>query len=97
MKSDMKADGSKVKNKGLWRKFFHLVRLAKVPWIGLIIYLAVSMSTVYIAVNLPKVEADVYSGNASVENIVWVIAVDLIQGILIGGGCLRLTVLSAAG
>lgn len=88
MKSDMKTDGSKVVNRGLWRKFIHLVRLAKVPWIGLIIYLAVSMSTVYIAVNMPQVEADIYSGNASVENIIWVIAVDVIQGILIGGGML---------
>ena len=48
--ADMQADGSKVKNKGLWRKFFHLVRLAKIPYIGLAIYFLISLSTVYVAV-----------------------------------------------
>lgn len=71
------ANGGKVKNKGLWRKFFHLIRLAKIPYIGLVIYFLLSLSTVYIAVKLPKVESDVFTGNASVANIAWVIGVEM--------------------
>lgn len=74
---------SKVNNKGLWKKFFHLVRLAKVPWFGILIYLGINLSTVYIAVQLPQVEGDIYSGNASVANIVWVICVELISALLV--------------
>lgn len=80
--ADMQANGSKVKNKGLWRKFFHLVRLAKIPYIGLAIYFAISLSTVYVAVQLPQVESDVFTGNASVENIAWVIAVELLMNLV---------------
>ncbi len=72
-----------VKNKGLWRKFFNLVRYAKVPWIGIVLYFIVNLSTVYIAVRLPQVNADIYSGNASVENIIWVIAVELVSAVLV--------------
>lgn len=81
--SEGQMSASKVKNKGLWKKFFHLVRLAKVPWFGVLIYLAVSMSTVYIAVRLPQVDADIYSGNASVENVIWVIVVNLVSAFLV--------------
>ena len=73
----MQENGEKVRNKGLWRKFFHLIRLAKIPYIGLAIYFLISLSTVYVAVRLPQVESDVFTGNASVENIAWVIAVEL--------------------
>lgn len=83
MRSETQADGSEVKNKGLWRKFFHLVRLAKIPWIGTILYLCVNFSTVYIAVKLPQVEGDIYSGNASVANIAFVICVELISSLLV--------------
>lgn len=74
---DMQKNGGKVENKGFWRKFFHLVRLAKIPYIGLVIYYLVSLSTVYVAVRMPQVESDVFTGNASVKNIAWVIAVEL--------------------
>lgn len=76
-------DGRKVKNKGLWRKFFHLVRLAKVPWIGILFYLIISMGSVYIAVRLPQVDAEIYTGNASAANIAWVICVELASALLV--------------
>lgn len=81
--TDMYADGKNVKNKGLWRKFFHLVRLAKIPWIGLAIYFLISLSTVYVAVRLPQVESDVFTGNASVENIAFVIGVELATSMVV--------------
>ena len=83
MKAKMQADGSKVRNRGLWRNFFRLVRYAKIPWIGTVIYLCVNLSTVYIAVRLPQVEGDIYSGNASVANIAFVICVELISSLLV--------------
>lgn len=82
MDADMQANGSKVKNKGLWRKFFHLVRLAKIPYVGLAIYFAISLSTVYVAAKLPQVEGDVFTGNASIENIAWVIAIELLTNLV---------------
>lgn len=83
MEPGMKTDGSKVNNKGLWRKFIHLVRLAKVPWIGVLLYLAISMGSVYVALMLPQVNADIYTGNATVKNIVWVICVELASSLLV--------------
>ena len=79
----VQADGKKVKNKGLWRKFFHLVRLAKIPWIGIAVYFCINLSVVYVAVRMPQVESDIYTGNVSVANVAWVIAVELISGILV--------------
>ena len=80
---NMDFDGSSVKNKGLWRKFFRLVRYAKIPWIGLIVYLLVNQFTVYVAVKLPQVESDVFTGNASVSNIAFLIIVELISSLLV--------------
>ena len=79
----MDFDGSSVKNKGIWRKFIRLVRYAKIPWIGLIVYLLVNQFTVYVAVKLPQVESDVFTGNASVSNIAFLIIVELISGLLV--------------
>lgn len=78
----MQENGSKVKNKGLWRKFFHLIRLAKIPYIGLVIYFLLSLSTVYVAVKLPQVESDVFTGNASAANIAFVIGVELATSLI---------------
>ncbi|MBD5157852.1 MAG: ABC transporter ATP-binding protein [Butyrivibrio sp.] len=78
----MQANGGKVKNKGLWRKFFHLIRLAKIPYIGLVIYFLLSLSTVYVAVKLPQVESDVFTGNASAANIAFVIGVELATSLI---------------
>lgn len=75
--ADMQVNGEKVESKGLWRKFFHLVRLAKVPYAGIVLYLLISLSTVYAALKLPQVNSDVFTGNASVENIAFVIIVEL--------------------
>ena len=80
---NMDFDGSSVENKGLWRKFFRLVRYAKIPWIGLIVYLLVNQFTVYVAVKLPQVESDVFTGNASVSNIAFLIIVELISSLLV--------------
>ncbi len=80
--ASMAVKGEKVKDRGLWRKFFHLIRLAKIPYIGLAIYFLISLSTVYVAVRLPQVESDVFTGNASVENIAWVIAVELASSLV---------------
>ena len=79
----MDFDGSSVKNKGIWRKFIRLVRYAKIPWIGLIVYLLVNQFTVYVAVKLPQVESDVFTGNASVSNIAFLIIVELISSLLV--------------
>lgn len=81
--SDISFDGSSVKNKGLWRKFIYLVRYAKIPWIGLVIYLLVNQFTVYVAVKLPQVESDVFTGDASVSNIAFLIIVELISSLLV--------------
>ena len=75
--------GAEVKNKGLWRKFFRLVAYAKVPWFGLVLYLGVNMFTVYVAVALPQVESDVFTGNASVSNIAFVIVIETISSLLV--------------
>lgn len=73
----MQINGEKVKSKGLWRKFFHLIRLAKVPYVGIVLHFLISLSTVYVALKLPQVNSDVFTGNASVENIAFVIIVEL--------------------
>lgn len=82
MKAEPKTEENRVKNRGLWRKFFHLVRYARIPWIGILIYFIVNLSTVYVAVMLPQVDADIYSGDASVANIAFVIVVELASSLL---------------
>jgi len=79
----MEENGKKVENRNLWKKFLHLIRVADIPWIGLLVYMGINFFTVYAAVRLPQVESDIYTGNASVQNIIWVIAVDLASSVLV--------------
>lgn len=73
MKDENRVAGETVKTRGLWKKFIHLVRLARVPWLGIVLYLIASTVSIYIAVALPQVNGDFFAGNASVENVITVI------------------------
>lgn len=79
----MGEDAKKEKKRGIWKKFLHLVKLAKVPWLGILLYLVVSSGSIYLAVLLPQVQGDFFAGNASVKNVVTVIVVEFISSMLV--------------
>lgn len=88
MKSEKTAKGAqpgdgKVRNKGLWKRFFHLVWLAKIPWIAVILCQGISFGSIMIAVRIPKIQGDFFAGNASVQNVVTIIGCELAMTVLV--------------
>lgn len=83
MNEEVKIVEKTVKKKGLWRKFFRLVRLARVPWLGIVLYFIVSTGSIYLALALPQVQGDFFAGDASVKNVVTVIVIEFLSSFLI--------------
>ncbi len=75
--------GQAVHNRGIWKKFLHLIRLAKVPWFGIVIYLVVSVGSIYLAVMVPQVNGDFFAGDASVSVVLTVIGYEMLSTVLV--------------
>ena len=83
MRTEENTTEKTVRQKGIWKKFFHLVKLAKVPWLGILLYFVVSAGSIYLAVLLPQVKGDFFAGDASVKNVITVLVVEFISSLLV--------------
>ncbi len=68
---------SKVRHKGMWRRFFHTFLNAKVPYPTLLLYIALSAAYSHFAVYIPQVNANFFTGDASVESVSMFIGCEL--------------------
>ena len=78
-------EGAKVKNRGVWKRFFHTCKVAKLPylWIGIFVVLTIVQGM--IMVRIPQVNADFFNGDVSPASIAKFIGFELISMVITTG------------
>lgn len=74
---------SKVRHKGMWKRFFHACAVAKIPYLTLLLYIALSIAQSTLMVKIPQVNANFFTGNASVESVSMFIGAELIVMVMV--------------
>lgn len=73
---------SKVENKGIWKRFFHTCKMARIPYITLLLYIVLSAVQSTVLVYAPQINANFFTGDASVKSISMFIGVELLTTVV---------------
>lgn len=76
---------SKVENKGIWKRFFFMLKIAHIPYGLLIVYIIFNTIWSTIAVYIPQVNANFFTGDASVASVSLFLGVELFSTIFSQG------------
>ncbi len=81
------AIGAVVRSKGIWKRFWHLCKTARMPFLSILLYLVLTALEGIILVRIPEASANFFSGDASVKSVLTFIGLELLstficQGIL---------------
>lgn len=60
---------SRIVHKNVWKRFFHTVKVARVPYFTLLVYIVLSLGYGAFAVYIPEVNADFFNGDGSVKSV----------------------------
>lgn len=72
----------RIENRGVWKRFFHTCRVAKIPYLTLIIYIVLNLAQSIFLVFLPEVNANFFTGGGDMKSIVIFLAVEFISMIV---------------
>ena len=73
------AEGAKVKQKGVWKRFFHMLKLANLPYLWIVIYVALTIIEGRILILIPQVNGNFFAGDASVGSVLKFIGFELLN------------------
>ena len=68
---------AKIEYKGLWKRFFYTCKVANIPYLTLLLYIAINIAQTLLLVKMPQVNANFFTGDASVESIAMFFGVEL--------------------
>ena len=85
---------STVRNKGVWKRFFHACKVARLPYGWIAAYAALMVVQGYLLIRIPEVNANFFTGDVSPQSIAMFIGFELIatvisQGMLFINHCVR--------
>ena len=69
--------GAKIDHKGIWKRFFYTCKVANIPYLTLLLYIAINIAQTLLLVKMPQVNANFFTGDASVESIAMFFGVEL--------------------
>lgn len=70
---------AQIQNKGIWKRFFHMCAVARLPYGLLIFYIILTALQGMILVRIPLVNANFFAGDVSVESVSMFIGMELIS------------------
>ncbi len=73
------AEGAKVRQKGVWKRFFHMLKLANLPYLWIFIYVALTVGEGQILIRIPQVNGNFFAGDASVGSVLKFIGFELLS------------------
>mgnify|MGYP002626202987 CR=1 FL=1 len=73
------AEGAKVRQKGVWKRFFHMLKTANLPYLWIIIYVALTVVEGRVLILIPQVTGNFFSGDASVSSVLKFIGFELLN------------------
>lgn len=68
---------SRIEHKGMWKRFFYTCKVANIPYLTLLLYIAINIAQTLLLVKMPQVNANFFTGDASVESIAKFLGVEL--------------------
>lgn len=74
---------AKVKNTGIWKRFFHTCKVAKIPLITLTIFIVLSIAQNTFLVMIPQVNANFFNGDASVTSVSMFIGAEILTTVIV--------------
>lgn len=77
------ASAAKVKQEGVWKRFFHTLRVANLPYAIIAVYVVLMLVEGRILVSIPQVNANFFSGDVSVKSVGMFIAMELISMVVV--------------
>ena len=77
--------GATVKQKGVWERFFHTCKVARLPYGFLALYIALTIAEGYILISIPQVNGNFFAGDVSVESVLAFIGFDLLSMVVTQG------------
>lgn len=81
------SEGAVVRQKGVWKRFFHTCRVARLPYVLLAVYIALLIGEGWIMIRIPQINGNFFAGDVSVKSVLMFIGFELLnmvvsQGIL---------------
>lgn len=70
---------SRADNKGVWRRFFHTCAVARIPYLTLLVYIALYAAQSILMVKIPQINGNFFAGDVSVESITLFIGAELLS------------------
>ena len=74
---------AKIVHKNVWKRFFHTVKVAHIPYITLTFYIILSIAQSTFAVYIPQVSADFFNGDASVKSVSMFLGCELLNTVIV--------------
>ena len=73
-----------VRQKGVWKRFFHTCKVARLPYVWIAIYIALVFLQGVLLVKMPQVSSDFFQ-DPSVKNVLVFLGVELLTTVLVQG------------
>ena len=87
-------EGAVVKQKGVWKRFFHTCKVARLPYVFLAVYIVLLIAEGWIMIRIPQVNGNFFAGDVSVKSVLTFIGFEILnmfmsQGILYTNHAIR--------
>lgn len=79
------SNGAVVRNEGIWKRFWHLCKTARIPYASVLLYVALTALEGIILVRIPQASANFFSGDASVASVLTFIGLELLSSVISQG------------
>lgn len=79
------ASGAVVRNEGIWKRFWHLCKTARIPYLSVLLYVVLTALEGIILVRIPQASANFFSGDASVQSVLTFISLELLSSFISQG------------
>lgn len=77
----IEAEMAGISDKGIWRKFFRMAKMAKIPWLWIVMYMGVTVISLGLMILMVQVSGRFNSGDASVSNVIIILAVEMVSSV----------------
>lgn len=74
-----------VEKRGIWRRFFHTLKVAHIPYGMLLAYIVLSMGQSLLLVRIPQISGNFFAGDVGVESVTLFIGAELLSTVVTTG------------
>lgn len=74
---------AKIVHKNVWKRFFHTVQVADIPYITFLFFVIISIAENTFLIYIPQVNADFFNGDASVRSVAMFLAAELLSNLVV--------------